>query len=156
MLRNKAPKCPRCNGKMFKMANGWDTSWLNSSQLTERKLKSVDHDVWECPDCGYGLVNSFRNPKSIYQKCKKCGTYAAHKVSDTIVKHPTVLTAGTGEIVYHCEHCHDDDVRQYTIPRKQPVVVGPVGRGRGFGGGGFSGGSFGGGHTGGGGASGRW
>ncbi|MCH5247892.1 MAG: TPM domain-containing protein [Muribaculaceae bacterium] len=155
-LRNKPPHCERCSTKMVKLSPNEDHSWLSDAQLTERRLGSVTHDVWECPECAFGKVHSFRNSRSPYQKCDLCGTYASHKVGDRIVRYPTVVSEGRGETVHHCEYCGNDNHKPYIIPRKTPVIItGGGGRGGGFGGG-ISGGSFGGGMTGGGGASGRW
>lgn len=152
-LRNTPPECPRCKVKMKRLPKGDDERWLSSGNLTERRIKSMEHDVWECPSCGYGLVKSFKNPHTTYTTCEKCESVAKHMVSDTILKQPTTYSKGIGERVYRCEHCGNENHTRYEIPRKVPVVIVPGG---GHGGGGFSGGSFGGGHTGGGGASGRW
>lgn len=157
-LRRKAPRCPRCHARMQLLPHGEDARWLSSGQQVERRLASVDHDVWECPECQYGTVHSFDNASSAYTRCEKCGAKANHLVRDRIVRQSTTLSEGYGQKEFHCEHCGHDDNKPYRIARKTPVVVVPGGRG--FGGGGFgggiSGGSFGGGHTGGGGASGRW
>lgn len=156
VLRNMPPTCIRCKSAMSKLPQGDDFRWLSSGQLLERKVKSVEHDVWECGNCGYGEVRSFPNPNSPYSECGVCGARTKHMVSDRILRHPTTVSMGKGERVSRCEHCGDEDHTLYDLPRKTPVVIVPGG-GRGGGGfGGFSGGSFGGGHTGGGGASGRW
>lgn len=156
-LRRTPPRCPRCHERMRLLPQTQDHRWLSSAQETERRLHSVDHDVWECPKCQFGQVLSFDNSSSTYTRCEKCGAKANHLVRDRILRPSTTLSEGYGQKEYHCEHCGNDDNRPYRIARKTPVVVVPGGRGFGGGGfGGFSGGSFGGGHTGGGGASGRW
>ena len=155
VLRKTPPSCPRCHGVTVKLKGGDDRRWLSSGQLVERHLKSVDHDVWECSNCGFGIVRSYKNPYTSYTECEQCHAIAKHLVNDRILRQPTTVSMGLGERVYRCEHCGNEDSKPYEIPRKTPVVVVPGGRGGG-GFGGFSGGSFGGGHTGGGGASGRW
>ena len=156
-LRNTPPTCARCGKEMKKLSQGEDNRWLSSGQQTERRLKSVEHDVWECPSCGYGSVLSYPNPNTSYTRCDKCHTVARHLVQDRILKDATTMSEGLGERVYRCEHCGNEDHTPYRIARKAPpVYIVPGGRGGGGFGGGFGGGSFGGGHTGGGGASGRW
>lgn len=158
-LRHTAPRCQRCNTKMRPATSDEDSHWLTSGQLTERRLKSVEHDVWVCPGCGFGTVKSYPNPSSPYQVCDACGAKASHVVEDRVLSAPTYSSAGQGVRIVQCENCGNRTHHRYTIPRKErPVVIvgGSGGSGGGFGGGGFSGGSFGGGMTGGGGASGRW
>lgn len=156
-LRYKARQCPRCGGKMTYLKPGSDERWLSSGQLTERRLNSMEHDTWECGDCGYGRVESYPVAGSQYKKCPRCGFRAYKLYKSSVLRPATTLSAGEGERVYHCEHCGFDHTERYTIPRQAPVVIVPGFGGRGGGGGGgFSGGSFGGGFTGGGGASGRW
>lgn len=154
ILKNKPPECPRCSTKMVKLPQSSDHRWLSSGQLAERRVKSVSHDVWECPECGYGAVHSFPNPYTSYIKCSQCNAMTKHLIADRTLRQPTLNANGIGERVYRCEHCGDEDHQKYNIARKVAPVIFPSGGG-GFGGG-FSGGSFGGGHTGGGGASGRW
>ncbi|MDE6344948.1 MAG: TPM domain-containing protein [Muribaculaceae bacterium] len=158
-LRHKAPRCPRCRTRMRRATDEEDRRWLTDGQRTERRIRSVEHDVWVCPACAYGLVRSYINLSTPYRKCNYCGAIASHLVSDTVHRAPTYSMNGEGVRLYRCENCGHDTPERYIIPRRQrPVVIvgGIGGRGGGFGGGGFSGGSFGGGMTGGGGASGRW
>ena len=152
-IRKGSFRCVQCHGKMHKVDTAYDWRFLNPSQLTERRLNSVEHEVWECEDCGSTEVKSYRNPSTVYTVCPLCSTRAMHLTSDRTVVAPTTLSGGIGERTYNCEHCNHVDRRQYRIARKTPVVIVPGGGG-GFGG--ISGGSFGGGHTGGGGASGHW
>lgn len=146
--------CKQCSGKMHRLDTSADWRFLNPQQLTERRLNSVEHEVWECSDCGNVEVKSYKNPNTVYRPCKLCGTVASHQIYNRTIVPPTTLSTGTGELAYKCEHCGHIDRQRYQIARKTPVVV--IGGGGFGGGGGFSGGSFGGGHTGGGGASGHW
>lgn len=158
-LRHKAPKCPRCRTRMRLATAEEDRRWLTDGQRTERRIRSVEHDVWVCPACAYGMVRSYPNPSTPYKECPHCGAIAARLVSDRILRQPTYNMEGEGVQTFSCENCGHQTPKRYRLPRRQrPVVVvgGIGGRGGGFGGGGFSGGSFGGGMTGGGGASGRW
>ena len=155
-LRHRAPACPRCTSQM-RLANAdEDRQWLSDGQRTERRIKSVEHDVWVCPACAYGLVRSYPNPSSHYKDCPKCGAKTYRLESERVITPPTYYSSGIGVRVYRCENCGHSDSDRYRIPHKQrPVVIVGGGGHSGFGGG-FGGGSFGGGLTGGGGASGRW
>lgn len=155
-LRNKPPLCDNCSTKMSQISIERKLRYLNASQTTEERLKSIEHDVWVCDSCNSVKVLSYNNNRSPYTTCLKCGTKSYHQVSDVILREPTTVSTGLGRHFYRCEYCGDSGTHDYVIPRKTPVII-TTGGGRGFGGGGgFSGGSFGGGHTGGGGASGRW
>ena len=158
-LRHEAPKCPRCATRMRHATPEEESRWLTPAQQTERRIRSVEHDVWVCPSCDYGMVRSYPNPSSPYQKCDHCGAKAARQIDNRVLRPASYSMEGEGAQTFYCENCGNQTHKRYRIPRKQrPVVIvgGLGGRGGGFGGGGFSGGSFGGGMTGGGGASGRW
>lgn len=99
------------------------------------------------------------NRKSTFTECDKCGARACQLVSTRTLVHPTTSHAGAGEKVYSCRNCGNITRKRYQIAKLAApvVIVGPGGRGGGFGGGGsFGGGSFGGGSFGGGGATGGW
>lgn len=161
--RNKPMKCPTCGAKMKKLSEEEDNTMLNASQDFEEQIKTVDYDVWVCPDCGTVERYPFRIKQLKYSECPKCHTVAMCLVRDHTVRPATTRSQGIGEKIYECQFCHHQKRDQYVIPKKDDgaaalaagAILGSMtGRG-GIGGGGFGGG-FGGGSTGGGGASGGW
>lgn len=162
-LRNSPIKCPTCGTKMKKLNEEEDNEYLNAAQDLEEQLKTVDYDVWVCPDCGTVERFPFRAKQMKYTECPSCHTVAMRLVRDHTVVPPTTRREGVGEKIYECEYCRNQNRKRYSIPRKDDgsaaalaagAILGSMGRGGG-GGGGFGGG-FGGGATGGGGASGGW
>lgn len=161
--RAKRRKCPTCGHKMNKLSEEEDNQLLNDSQDFEEQLKTVDYDVWECPQCGTVERFPFRERQTKYKECPRCHTVAMCLKEDIVIQKSTTRREGYGEKVYECEFCHYQDRRPYKIPKKDDdavaalaagAIIGSMGRGGGGGGG--IGGGFGGGMSGGGGASGSW
>lgn len=158
-IRHTAPDCDGCGGKMRLLPPGEGLNALSPQQMTESRIGSMTHDVWECPTDGRTKVMSFPGPTyRQYSPCGVCGARAVHLKRSYTTRKPSQFHAGQGMHEYVCEHCGNITRTPYSIAKLiPPVIIGGFGGGRGFGGGGgFSGGSFGGGMTGGGGASGRW
>lgn len=165
--RTKRLSCSTCGHKMKRLAEDKDNELLNDSQDFEENIKTVDYDVWECPDCGTIERFPYKSHQKKYSECPSCHTIAMSLESDSIVKQPTIKTAGIGVKTYRCKYCGHENRTSYAIPKKEDpaaalaagAVLGAMGSshrggGNGFGGGGFGG--FGGGSTGGGGAGARW
>lgn len=162
--RNKPMKCATCGAKMRKLGEEEDNELLNASQDLEERLKTVDYDVWVCPECGTVERYAFRQKQMKYSECPSCHTVAMCLVRDHTLRPATTRVTGMGEKIYECQFCHQQKRKQYVIPKKDDgtaaalaagAILGSMGKGGGGGGGGFGGG-FGGGSTGGGGASGGW
>lgn len=164
-LRTRARRCQRCGNKMKRLSEDKDNAYLTPSQDLEEQLKSVDYDVWLCPDCGEVEVIPFVNRRSTYRECSSCHARAAVLSMDRQLRPATTRSEGAGERIYVCRNCghHDRDI--YTIPRRaDDSAAGAVAAGAILGGmlgnrggtGGFSGGAFGGGSSAGGGAGGSW
>lgn len=162
-LRNKKTKCAHCGAKMRKLSEEEDNRLLTPPQDLEERLKSVDYDVWECPQCGAVDVFAYHNPKTQYKKCPRCHTVAMRQVEDSVLHPATVSRAGVGVKRYECRYCGNRNEKRYTIPKKADaatvaagIAASALSGGRGSGGGGGFNGGFGGGSSGGGGATGRW
>lgn len=154
--RNKPVKCEVCGHKMRKLGEEEDNELLSPAQDLEEKLKTVDYDVWVCPECGSVERYPFHQRQATFSECPQCHTIAMREVRDHTIVPATTRHEGTGEKEYECMYCHHVLRKRYRIPRKEnPAVVVLPGVG-GRGGGGGIGGGFGGGFTGGGGASGGW
>lgn len=161
--REHSRKCSNCGAKMSKLDEDTDNRYLSRAQDLEERIKSVDYDVWLCPKCGETDIYTFVNPTSGYRICSNCHAHTLKLTGTRVLRQPTYTQEGLGEKQYVCINCHHNESKPYALPKKQqPVVIVPIGGGRGGGGfgGGFGGGSigggFGGGMTGGGGASGSW
>lgn len=165
-MRNHTRKCGRCGHKMKKMSEERDNDYLSPSQDLEEQLKSVDYDVWVCPECHEVDIIPFINRHSSYRECPKCHARAAVLTMERHLRPATTRSEGAGERIYTCRNCGHNDREIYRLPKladDSAVAAGAAGAilgsmlgGSRGGGGGFSGGSFGGGSSAGGGAGGSW
>ncbi|MDE6536449.1 MAG: TPM domain-containing protein [Muribaculaceae bacterium] len=163
-LRDKKRICPNCGTKMNKLNEEDDNALLTPSQDFEERLKTVDYDVWECPECHTVERLPFKERQMKYSPCPSCGTVAMCLAGNRTLVPATTRQAGQGVKIYECKFCHHREERPYVIPRKEDAAAAAIaagailGSGRGGGGshGGGFGGGFGGGMSGGGGASGGW
>lgn len=163
--RNKPMRCANCHHKMKKLSESEDNKKLTPAQDLEERLKSVDYDVWVCPQCGSVDKYAYPAENTKFTKCPACHTVAMHTVADRTLVPPTTRSTGVGERVSVCEFCGHQKHDRYNIPKKEDAQAAAAalaaaallsgGRGHGGGGGSFGGG-FGGGMSGGGGASGGW
>lgn len=154
--RNHKRKCDVCGTRMKKLSEKEDNEYLTPQQDKEEQLKSVDYDVWLCPQCGTTEIFPFVSNHSRYKMCPQCHSRTLGLLYDRVERKPTHITDGEGVKVYQCKNCGKRVEQRYKIP-KQAVAVGIAGGSGGHGGGGgFSGGSWGGGGFSGGGASGSW
>lgn len=160
--RNRRIKCDTCGTLMNKLSEDKDNELLSPSQDFEEKIKTIDYDVWECPHCGTVERFPFRERQMKYSQCPRCGTVAQCLKYERTIVPATTSHAGKGEKVYECQFCHNQNRKEFVIPKKDDgsalLAGAAIGSaiGRGGGGGGGFGGGFGGGATGGGGASGGW
>lgn len=156
--RNRPRKCPNCGHRMQKIDEVHDNDYLTPAQDCEERIGSVDYDVWHCPNCGETDIFPFVNRSMPLVECDHCHARTAKLTGDRVVVQPTTSHEGLGVKEFTCLNCHYKTGRNYKIAKLAPIVVVPMGGGRGggFGGGGSIGGGFGGGFTGGGGASGGW
>ncbi len=157
--RNGVRRCPQCEAGMKKVDEVHDNDYLSPAQDTEERLKSIDYDVWLCPECGETDILAYQVQGSDYKVCPQCEARACTMEFERIVRNPTTQREGSGQRRFRCRNCAYAYIVPFVIPKlaTPPVIVGGVGRGgRGGGFGGSFGGGFGGGLTGGGGASGGW
>jgi uncharacterized protein len=135
-------KCGRCGSTMVLLDEAQDDHHLTPQQLTEERLRSIDHRVFHCPDCGHADKLTRVAWFSRYSPCAACGAKAVRSVSRTITS-ATTSSTGLAEVTSTCEHCRDVRVTTSVIPR---ISRSSSRRSS----------SFGGGSSRGGGASGRW
>lgn len=141
-LRNRKRYCPKCRTMMTRLDEVADDAYLEAGQIKEESLKSVDYDVWCCPDCGTRKVIPYNSWFSSYATCSKCKRRTM-KVTRRTIRSATTSSTGTGEKTENCTNCGYHRRSRYTIPKKTESSS-------------SSGSSFGGGRSSGGGASGSW
>lgn len=156
-LRLHKHPCPNCGTRMKRLDEETDNQYLTPSQDMEERLKSVDYDVWLCPNCGERDIIPYVSRMSGYRECPACGTRAEQYIGERVTRRPTAVRSGEAIAEYKCARCGNRRVVRKVLPAVPPVIIGGGSFGHGGGGGGgFSGGSFGGGMTGGGGSTSSW
>lgn len=166
-LKDRYRNAIRFSGKtgeiMHKLSESEEDKHLNSGQITEEIVRSVDYDVWITDTESDVTILPYRPFFSSYTKCPKCGFSTYYKEYDRTVVAATTYSSGTGERKHTCAHCKHTVIKKYTIPRISKSSTTSSGGWSGGGssggswsGGGSSGGSWGGGHSGGGGAGRSW
>ncbi|XCN75046.1 MAG: TPM domain-containing protein [Candidatus Electrothrix aestuarii] len=145
-------KCPACADRLRLLNEQEENEFLDDGEKAEKKLDSVDYDVWLCGTCGHVLKRTGK----VMSRCEQCPKCGYRTIEETIVRSAT--TSSTGLTRMRCAYAACGHEYTEVIPR--------VSRSSGSGGsssGGYSGGSSGGysgsssgGSSGGGGASGGW
>lgn len=136
--------CPIDRNKMQLLAEDWDDKHLQSGQFKEEELKSVDYDVWVCPDCDHHTIEAFKFWLSGFKACRACD-YRTLEGNSTTLKAATTSSTGLKRIHFSCRNCCE----AYSVEKIIPKVSKSSSSG-----GGSS--SFGAGSSSGGGASGGW
>jgi len=142
-MRNRPRHCPDCRTIMLKAGEEADDAHLDGGQRLEEFLKSVDYDVWHCPDCGHMDINHYKSWFSAHGACPQCN-YQTLSTKTTILQSATTSSTGRKQLDYDCAHCGYQDTETRTIPKVSKSSSGS------------SRSSFGGGSSSGGGASGSW
>ncbi|TDK41070.1 TPM domain-containing protein [Antarcticimicrobium luteum] len=142
-LRRRPRPCPECGTLMQRMGEEADDEHLDGGQTLEEFLKSVDYDVWACPNCAHMDILRYRNWFSGYGACPKCN-YHTLSTTTEVLRAATTSSTGQRRLTYDCKHCGYHDTELRTIPKVSKSSSGS------------SRSSFGGGSSSGGGASGRW
>ncbi|MDD6357534.1 MAG: TPM domain-containing protein [Bacteroidales bacterium] len=148
-IRQQTVKCPQCGHDMKLLSEQEEDAILNSKQQSEENVKSIDYDVWLCPECQHSIIYPYNNATSKYTVCSCCGAKTYGLLSDVVTSRASTYSAGEGVKTYKCRHCGKTDKKTYIIPRLTTSGGGGFGSSGG-------GGSWGGGHSGGGGAGGRF
>jgi len=141
--RNRPRPCAQCRTITLRAGEEADDAHLDGGQRLEEFLKSVDYDVWHCPDCGHMDIIRYNSWFSSHGACPQCN-YRTMSTTTTILESATTSSTGRKKLEYDCAHCHYHDTEIRTIPK---VSKSSSGSGRS---------SFGGGSSSGGGASGSW
>jgi uncharacterized protein len=157
--RNRIRFSPKTGLEMRKLCEVEDDKYLESGQITEEKVKSVDYDVWISDEPEDVLILNYEKWFTKYSSCEKCKFKTWYLVYDKTITAATYSSSGTGESKKECEHCKHAVIARYTIPRLEKSSSSSNSGSSSSGGssGRSSGGSsWGGGSFGGGGSSSRW
>lgn len=157
------PRISAKTGKlMYKLSETEDDKYLQSGQVSEEKVKSIDYDVWVTDTEDDILILAYKRWFSKYSGCPKCKYKTYYKEYDRVIRSATYSSSGEGEKKYKCTHCGHSKIVRYTIPKKTKSSSSSSGSRSSFGGSSSWGGSssssssFGGGSSGGGGAGSSW
>lgn len=150
----RPPSCPDGHGPMRLVPDEQDDALLSQAEQAEERVRSVDHKVWVCDQCGIRRKTANRKLFTSYGNCPACGRRTM--LSQTqVLQHPTQFSEGVQLITQHCEFCGRTDRRRQSLPRVVVTSSSGGGGSSSFGGGGGSSGggsSWGGGSSRGGGA----
>ena len=150
-IRRTPLRCSGCGGTMNLLPAAQSKQSLSASQQFEKRLNSMDYDVFKCENCQKEMVFPVKYATSNnYSVCSKCGTRASKAKHQKTIQRPTYSSTGIKEVTYLCLFCQHNETKRLSIPRLQHSSGSGSSRGS------SSGGSFGGGRSGGGGSSSRW
>jgi uncharacterized protein len=116
--RNTTRFSEKTGEEMFKLDDLAEDKHLSKGQLSEEKVKSIDHDVWVTYKGDDVLILSYKKWFSKYNKCPSCKYKTYFKLYDKTISSATYTSSGTGERCYKCENCGHQKIERYTIPRK--------------------------------------
>ncbi|MBN1200418.1 MAG: TPM domain-containing protein [Anaerolineae bacterium] len=152
LRRYRRRRCPGCGTLMNRLDETADDMYLESGQKLEEMLRSVDYDVWKCPNCGNHKLLPYQAWLSRYRRCPGCGYRTLGVRTERLVA-PTYTSTGQDKITRNCRHCKYHDEQIVTVPQLTRTSSSSSGGGSSSS---SSGGSFGGGSSSGGGAGGSW
>lgn len=162
VIRDEPRACKTCQKPMRKLSEKEDDEFLKKGQIAEEYLKSVDYDVFVCPE-NHKLILKYENinpefesngtsfPK--FSKCPECD-YQTFKVTKSeIIREADYDSSGSVKVYRSCQNCGHQGTGRVTIPQLQRSSSGSSSGG---GSSSSSSGSFGGGSSGGGGSGGSY
>ena len=149
------PVCNNCgNQQMQQVSDDVREQYLTPVQLAEERLKSMEYEVWQCPDCKTIEILSAKGSQGgKYDVCPTCGAHAYETTDRLTLQRATYTSTGKRRDTKTCAYCGHVGTVLVTLPilvQTAPSTSSHGSRG-GFGGGSGSG-SWGGGSSFGGGA----
>jgi uncharacterized protein len=119
-FRRRRPRaCPKCGARMQRLDETTEDEYLEQGEQAEERVRSVDYDVWRCPQCRETLKVPYRRRWSAAEKCLRCGRLTVRKSSQT-VREATTLTEGLCHVTRRCENCDWRAESDEVIPRVVP------------------------------------
>jgi len=113
-------RCPNCQTYMVRLDKASADTYLDDGQKLEKSLNSVDHDVWECPNCDTHTVCSYKRWSSSVKTCPQCeyrtltrlDTASADTYLDDGQKVEKSLKS-VDYVVRECANCGEHTVQSY-------------------------------------------
>jgi len=135
--------CPQCQTSMTRLSEISDDEFLEPAQQLEERLRSIDYDVWKCPECDHRFVLRYPRWFSRFSKCPQCANRTRSSTQETL-RAATTSSSGLARVTEICQFCTFRRTYNKTLPQLSSSSSS---------GSGGSSSSFGGGSSGGGGAS---
>ena len=99
-------KCPHCGKEMKILSEEEDTKYLNGTQLQERILKSMEYNVWQCPDCQTTKLISHKGQTIYkYEECPECKARAYETIDRLTLQNATYTSKGKRRDTKRCAVC---------------------------------------------------
>lgn len=117
--RSRPRPCPKCRTKMTRLDEQADDEFLDKGERDEEKVRSVDYDVWRCPQCDETLKLPHRRWITSYSDCPKCRRRTLRVKSKTI-RSATIRSEGVRRVSQACESCGFSAQNDVSIPRVTP------------------------------------
>ncbi|MCA8833395.1 TPM domain-containing protein [Hymenobacter pini] len=116
-LREAPYACPRCATPMHRLSEQADDEKLELYQAAEEHVKSVDYDVWACPQCQHSFALDYQNLSTDVLPCPKCHHRTLQSKPDQVMQAATTASEGWGWHVHRCYFCNHEQKEKYTISR---------------------------------------
>jgi uncharacterized protein len=130
---------------MVLISDSQDDALLESGQLKEEQIGSVDYDVWKCPSCAHRFTLRYAKWLTKYDKCPQCFNRTKSS-TQSVITAATTSHSGSALVTETCAFCSFTNEYTKVLPRLSESRSSSSS-------GGSGGSSFGGGRSGGGGAS---
>jgi uncharacterized protein len=116
ILRRRPRKCSRCKVPMGRLCEEEDDKHLESGEVKEEQIGSVDYDIWSCPACGKTLKTRWGAIFTHYSKCGTC-RYRTLLIQSRTITPATEYSTGLAELTESCSLCSHQRTHQRIIPR---------------------------------------
>lgn len=114
--RNSPRVSPATGLPMRKLTENEEDNFLQTGQLKEEELGSLDHDVWVSEKEGDFLILSYGTEYSIYNVCPKCNHRTTEVKNNVTTKEPTYTKKGKGIRTEYCLNCLETSEIEFDIP----------------------------------------
>ncbi len=102
--RKRTRHCEDCKHPRQLLGDAAEDQHLDSSQLKEESIGSVDYDVWWCGRCEDALVLRYGAIFTSYSKCPQCSAKTKSS-STTTLSYATEYSGGSQRIDERCANC---------------------------------------------------
>jgi uncharacterized membrane protein YgcG len=102
--RKRVRTCEHCKNARQLLGDAAEDQHLNTAQMTEESVGSVDYDVWWCGRCDDVLVLRYGAIFSSYSSCPECNARTKTSSTTTITR-ATEYSGGLQQIDESCANC---------------------------------------------------